>query len=68
MITLCKSNVGILDNIKCLQTVSATEKRQKRELIMIKATQVVVIRSLSYPDKPAAYSQLAGPAVETAGA
>ena len=56
MITLCKSNVGILDNIKCLQTVSPTEKRQKRELIMSKATQVVVIKSLSDPDKLAAYS------------
>ena len=68
MITLCKSNLGILDNIKCLQTVSPTEKRQKRELIMSKATQFVVITSLSNPDKLAAYSELARPAVEAAGA
>ena len=35
---------------------------------MSKSTQVVVIKSLSDPDKLAAYSELARPAVEAAGA
>ena len=68
MIILCKSNVGNLDNIRYLETVSPTKKWQKRELIISNATQVVVIESLSDPDKLAAYSDLARPAVEAAGA